>query len=54
MRKIYVYRCLEGCDGIAGSWDRAKVIDTKAKHFDEMGHNGRITLEDEEVVIEIE
>ena len=50
MRKIYIFRCDDGCEGIAGSWDKRKVIAYKAEHYDLFGHDGIISKEDEEVI----
>ena len=49
-KKLFVYRC-PLCKGeIAASAERASMIRTKAEHFDNTGHIGEITIEDQSVI----
>ncbi len=50
MTKIYVYRCTDGCDEIAASSIRSKMIEAKRDHRREFDHAGIIRLEDKEVL----
>jgi hypothetical protein len=49
-KKIWVFRCLDGCQGLQGSWDRHKVIKEKALHKETHGHRGEVKLEDQIVI----
>ena len=50
MTMIFVYRCNEGCEGIAASVIKSKVEEIRRAHKKSDGHDGTVSLEDKEVV----
>jgi hypothetical protein len=49
MSKVWVLRCLEGCEGFMAGLDRYKLEREKKSHKDEFGHRMKIGLEDRSI-----
>jgi hypothetical protein len=47
---IYVFRCDDGCEGIAASVIKSKVEAIRSEHKKTHNHKGSISLEDKELV----
>jgi hypothetical protein len=51
-RVIYIFRCADGCTGIAASAIKSKMFDVLREHKKIYGHSGTVSLEDREFIEE--